>query len=246
MKIKISVLLISLLLYCITQAQSRYINKKFAINESGFITINGHNQFVSIRGADQKNNPVLLFLHGGPGASATIMFQKMNKELEKDFTVVCWDQRGAGKSFNKHIDKSKLTVPQLIDDAQVLINYLRTRFKKEKVYLIGHSWGSRLGMYLVLMYPELIAGYIGVGQEVAAYEGELQSWQYTYEQAKQKNNSKAIVELEKMGAPQNGNYLSMYKTGFWGIVKQKELLLKLGGERFGRTNYTDWIFKMAI
>lgn len=245
MKIKISVLLISLLLYCITQAQSRYLNKKFAINESRFITINGCNQFISVKGADQRNNPVLLFLHGGPGASATIMFQTKNKELENDFTVVCWDQRGAGKSFNQHIDKSKLTVLQLIDDAQVLINYLRTRFKKEKVYLIGHSWGSRLGMYLVRMYPELIAGYIGVGQEVAAYEGELQSWQYSYVQAKKYNNQKAIADLEAMGAPQNGNCLTMYKTGFWGIVKQKEWLLKLGGERYGRTNYKDWIFSMA-
>ena len=184
MKIKISVLLISLLLYCITQAQSRYLNKKLAINESGFITIYGHNQFISIKGADQKNNPVLLFLHGGPGASATIMFQKMNKELEKNFTVVCWDQRGAGNSFSKKMDKSKLNVPQLIDDTRVLIEYLCKRFSKEKIYLVGHSWGSRLGMYVVRMYPERIAGYIAVGQVVASFEGVLESWQYAFALAK--------------------------------------------------------------
>jgi pimeloyl-ACP methyl ester carboxylesterase len=142
------------------------------------------------------------------------------------------------------MDKSKLTVPQLIDDAHVLIAYLCKRFNKEKIYLIGHSWGARLGMYLVRMYPERIAGYIGAGQEVAAYEGELQSWQFTYEQAKNSNNKRAIDDLEKMGQPHNGSYLRMYKTGFWGTVKQKEWLLKLGGERYGRTNYKDWIGKM--
>lgn len=169
----------------------------------------------------------------------------MNKELEKDFTVVCRDQLGAGKSFSKKMDKTKLTVPQLIDDAHVLIEYLCEQFKKDKIYLIGHSWGSRLGMYLVRMYPERIAGYIGVGQEVAAFEGELQSWQYAYAQAKKYNNQKAITDLDEMGAPQNGNCLTMYKTGFWGIVKQREWLLKLGGERFEKTNYKDWIFTIA-
>jgi pimeloyl-ACP methyl ester carboxylesterase len=214
--------------------------------EEGFLSVNNTQQFISIRSSDPFNNPILLFLHGGPGASATVMFQKMNKDLEKYFTVVCWDQRGAGKSFNKKMDESNLTVPQLIDDAHVLIEYLCKRFNKDKVYLIGHSWGSRLGMYLVRIYPELIAGYIAVGQEVSAYEGELQSWQYSYEQAKNNGNKKAIADLEEMGQPQSGNYLNMYKTGFWGIVKQKEWLLKLGGERYGRTNYKDWIGKMFM
>lgn len=221
------------------QAQKR-------ISEDLYLSINQSKQFVSIRSKDAVNNPVLLFLHGGPGASATVLFQKLNKELQNDFTVVCWDQRGAGNSYSNKMDKSKLTVPQMIDDAHVLIEYLCKRLNKEKVYLIGHSWGARLGMYLVRMYPERIEGYIGAGQEVSSYKGELQSWQYTYEQAKKKNNTKAITDLEKMGSPQNGNYLTMYKTGFWGIVKQKEWLLKLGGERYGRTNYKDWIGKMLI
>jgi len=219
-------------------AQSKFVNAEF-------VEINESLQFVSIRGKDMNHNPVLLFLHGGPGASATIMFQKINKELEKDFTVVCWDQRGAGNSFSKKMDKSKLNVPQLIDDTRVLIEYLCKRFSKEKIYLIGHSWGSRLGLYVVRICPERIAGYIGVGQEVASYDGELQSWKYANAQAKKNNNQKAITDLEEMGTPQDGNYLSMYKTGFWGIVKQKEWLLKLGGERFEKTNYMDWIFTIA-
>lgn len=245
MKLKPGVYLITVLLSNLLQAQVRPINKKSAIDEQGYLTINGYSQFVSIKGDDVINNPVLLFLHGGPGASATIMFHKKNKELEHDFTVVCWDQRGAGNSFNKKIDKSLLTVPQLIDDTHALIEYLCKRFSKEKIFLVGHSWGARLGMYVIRMYPEHIASYIAAGLEVASYEGELQSWQYSYNQAKIKNNQRALADLEEMGAPQNGSYLTMYKTGFWGIVKQKEWLLKLGGERYGRTDYNDWIFTIA-
>jgi pimeloyl-ACP methyl ester carboxylesterase len=212
--------------------------------EDAYLDINHSNQFISIRSKNVKDNPVLLFLHGGPGASATALFQRFNKDLEEDFTVVCWEQRGAGKSFSNGLDKATLTVPQMIDDAHVLISYLCQRFGKEKIFLLGHSWGSRLGMYLVKAYPEKIEGFIGVGQEVSAFEGELQSWQYTYQRALDTKNQQAIKELEEMGAPQNGSYLAMYKTGFWGIVKQKEWLLKLGGERYDRTNYNDWVSKM--
>jgi pimeloyl-ACP methyl ester carboxylesterase len=214
--------------------------------EDAYLNINHSNQFISIRGKNVKDNPVLLFLHGGPGASATALFQRFNQDLEENFTVVCWDQRGAGKSFSNSLDKATLTVPQIIDDAHVLISYLCQRFGKEKIFLLGHSWGSRLGMYLVKAYPEKIEGFIGVGQEVSAFEGELQSWQYTYQKAIDTKNQPAIKELEEMGAPQNGSYLTMYKTGFWGMVKQKEWLLKLGGERYERTNYNDWVSKMWL
>lgn len=238
MKYFVTIIILMILPISILQAKNR-------LEEDVYLTINNSRQFISMRSNDAANKPVLLFLHGGPGASATVLFQKFNKDLENDFIVICWDQRGAGKSYSKNIDNSKLTVPQFIDDAHVLIEYLCRRFQQEKIYLIGHSWGSRLGIYLVRLYPQRIAGYISVGQEVCAYEGELQSWQYTYATAKKNNHLKAIAELEAMGPPQNGSYLSMYKTGIWGVVKQKEWLLKLGGERYNRTNYKDWIFKMA-
>jgi len=208
-----------------------------------FLSINDARQFISIRGKD-INKPVLLFLHGGPGAALTTFFQQYNRELEKDFVVVCWDQRGAGKSFQKNTAGKNLTVTQLINDARVLLDYLRDRFNQDKIYLVGHSWGARLGMYLVRMYPWKIAGYIGAGQEVAAYEGERQSYQFTLRKAKETNNKKAVSELEAIGAPQNSHYLNMYKTGFGGIVIQKKWLLKLGGERYHKTSYRDWISKM--
>lgn len=225
------------------QALGSGFSTRNSLYEDLYLPINGTRQFVSIKSRDTRN-PVLLFLHGGPGASATVLFQKKNRTLENDFTVVCWDQRGAGRSYSRNLSKNSITVPQIIYDAESVIKYLSTRFNQQKIFLVGHSWGARLGMYLALLYPEYIAGYIAVGQEVSAFEGELGSWKYTYEQAKKFNNAKALKDLEEMGQPGSGNYMTMYKTGFWGIVKQKEWLLKLGGERYARTNYKDWMGQM--
>ncbi len=213
------------------------------ISEIQYMDINGAQQYVLIRGNDQSN-PVLLFLHGGPGASATALLRKFNSELEEHFTVVYWDQRGAGKSYNKDISKDEIKVKQYIEDAEFLVNYLKNRFATDKIFLIGHSWGARLGMYLVQKHPENFSAYVGVGQELAAYEGELQSYQFTLQRAQKTNNLKAIKELEEIGAPQSGDFTQMYSNGFWGLVKQKDWLLKLGGERYGKTNYTDWIFSI--
>jgi proline iminopeptidase len=146
----------------------------------------------------------------------------------------------------KKIDTSTLTVKQLISDADDLIDYLRSRFHQEKIFVIGHSWGSRLGMCLVKAYPEKIRAYIGIGQMVASYEGELQSYQFTLEKARATNNTKALNDLSEMGAPQNGDLMTMYKTGFGSMVKQRGWLLKLGGERYNKTNYNDWIFQMLM
>jgi pimeloyl-ACP methyl ester carboxylesterase len=215
------------------------------LREDRFIEINGDNQFISIRSSKGAEKPVLLFLHGGPGASATVMFQHFCKELENDFIVVCWDQRGAGKSFKKNLPKETITVKQMIEDGLAVTDYLRERFSQNSIFLIGHSWGARLGMYLIRIHPEKYKAYMGVGQEVCAFEGEKQSYHYTLQKALEQNNSQAIKDLEEMGETQSGRYLEMYKTGFWGLVKQKDWLLKLGGERYGRTNYKDWIAIMA-
>jgi proline iminopeptidase len=213
------------------------------ISEIQYMDINGAKQYVLIRGTNREN-PVLLFLHGGPGASATALLRRFNGALEDHFTVVYWDQRGAGKSYNKHISKDEIKVKQYIADAEFLVNYLKSRFSTEKIFLVGHSWGSRLGMYLVQQHPEDFLAFVGVGQELAAFEGEFQSYQFTLQRAKETNNQKAIRELEEIGAPQSGDFTQMYSNGFWGLVKQKDWLLKLGGERYGKTNYTDWIFSI--
>ncbi len=233
-------LLASIVLVLGSCSSTKRIKTDNGISEINYLDINGTEQYVLIRGED-KDNPVLLFLHGGPGASATALLRKYNSELEKYFTVVYWDQRNAGKSYKTKFPKEQIKVSLYNQDVDFLVSYLRKRFNKEKLFLVGHSWGSRLGIYAIDRNPEHFMAYVGIGQELEAYRGELLSYRYTLERAKALNHKKALRDLNESGAPQSGDFSTMYKNGFWGLVQQKHWLLKLGGERYGKTNYSDWI-----
>ena len=210
------------------------------ISEIQYLTINNTQQYVLIRG-ENVSNPILLFLHGGPGASATAMLRKFNSDLEKHFTIVYWDQRNAGKSYKKKFPKEEIKVQKYIQDVDILVSYLKNRLKAKKILLVGHSWGSRLGMYSIQKYPENFIAYVGIGQELASYEGELISYQYTLNKAKESNNVKAIKELEEIGEPQSGDYAKMYKNGYRDFKKQKKWLIKLGGDSYGKPIYFNWL-----
>jgi len=237
MKYYLIILMVAILSSC---TLTKRIKTPTGISEIQYLEINNTRQYVLIRGKD-VNKPVLLFLHGGPGASATALLRKFNSELEDHFTVVYWDQRNAGKSYNKKIPKDEIKVAKYVQDVDTLVAYLKNRFNVDKIFLVGHSWGSRLGLYAIQKSPENFSAYVGIGQELVSYEGELLSYQYSLKRARETNKLKAVKELEEIGEPQSGDYTTMYKNGFWGLVKQKEWLLKLGGERYARTNYTDWI-----
>ncbi len=161
------------------------------------LIIGGIKQWVLIRGHD-VNNPILLFLHGGPGSAQIGIAYKFQRKLEKHFTVVQWDQRGAGKSFSLKIPKQSMNIEQFILDSIELVKQLKKRFGKNKVYLVGHSWGSALGMLLVKQYPEHFHSYIGMGQSTNQKEGERISYEFVLEQAKMRNNTKAIKQLERI------------------------------------------------
>lgn len=240
MKLLSVILSIALITSC---SSTKKIKSEKGISEIQYLNINNSKQYILIRGKD-TNNPVLLFLHGGPGASATALLRKYNSELENYFTVVYWDQRNAGKSYNRNTPKEEIKVANYNKDVDSLVNYLKNRFKKKKLFLIGHSWGSRLGLYAIKRNPENFMAYVGIGQELASYEGELISYKYSLDKAKELKNAKAIKELEEIGEPTCGDYTKMYKNGFWGLVRQKHWLLKLGGERYAKTNYSDWIFSI--
>jgi proline iminopeptidase len=241
-----SLFLVAILaLSCTGTKLIRPVDGKTPIASMEKISLGGFDQFILIRGED-TSNPVLLFLHGGPGAAETALFRKFNGSLEEFFTVVYWDQRGAGKSYSKTIDPATITLRQNLADINELVNHLKQRFRVDKIFLVGHSWGSKLGMYAINQHPSDFYAFVGVGQEVASFEGELQSYQFTLEKARQKNHAKAVLELVEMGAPKNDNYTTMYKTGFWGIVRQKKWLLKFGGERYKKTGYLDWIMTIWL
>ncbi len=125
--------------------------------------IGGVEQWVLIRGHD-RTRPVLLFLHGGPGMPAMYLAHGFQRELERDFVVVHWDRRGAGKSFDAGSRSSTLSVSQTLEDTYELTRNLRGRFGQQRLYLIGHSWGSYLGLLAVRAHPEYYAAFIGMGQ----------------------------------------------------------------------------------
>ena len=170
-----------------------------------YITLGGVPQAVLIRGVD-TTNPVLLLLHGGPGFTEMALFATYNKDLEKDFIVVNWDQRGAGLSYDPSIPDSTMNIQQFVNDAHELVSWLKKRYNKEKIYVLGHSWGSILGINLVQQYPRDFHAFVGVGQGVHMLKNESISFQFTLDTAIADNNTAAIKELKSIQAryPPNG------------------------------------------
>lgn len=127
--------------------------------------VSGVDQWLLIRGAN-PNNPVLLFLHGGPGAAEMPLLRYYNYPLEKYFTIVMWDQRGAGKSNRRKIPDESINMPQLLDDTHEIVQYLKQRFHQPKIFLAGHLLGTVLGMQAIMSHPEDFYAYVGIGQVV--------------------------------------------------------------------------------
>jgi pimeloyl-ACP methyl ester carboxylesterase len=145
------------------------------IAEVAYSRLGGLDQWVLIRG-ESIANPPLILLHGGPGLSETRFFRRFNAPLEKSFTVVYWDQRGAGESFYPDIPRSSMTVEQFISDLDDLVEVVCERLGKTKVVIFGHSWGSALGALYAARFPEKVAAYAGSGQYGDAAAGEAGSY----------------------------------------------------------------------
>lgn len=166
-----------------------------SISSIDSITLGGHKQYLIIRGHD-SSKPVMLFVHGGPGGPEGPMMKELNPAIEKDFVMVYWEQRGAGKSYAPDIAAETMTLSRFVEDANELSKYLIKRFHQEKIYIMGHSWGSLLGMMTAYRYPENYRAYFGVGQIANQYRGELESFKWVKSQARERGDSIAINELE--------------------------------------------------
>jgi proline iminopeptidase len=201
-----------------------------SIAEVQKMEIGGIKQFVVIRGKSIKN-PVLLMLHGGPGSPQAHMNLKFNKKLEDYFIVVNWDQRGAGGSYSKDIPKKSVNIDQIVEDTRELSQYLIKRFQKEKIFILGHSWGSYLGMRTIYKYPGLYQAYIGIGQVSDQRKSEEISYQFVLNRAKETNNKKAIRELEEIGYPNNGLYKDLQK----GMMTERNWVMHYGGAAWMKT-----------
>ena len=164
------------------------------------VTVGSIDQWISLR-ADDVANPIILFLHGGPGTALISFSRKPERSLEKDFLVVNWDQRGAGRSYSRGIRKEDMTIERFVADAEELVEILLRRFNQEKLFLAGSSWGSIVGMKLAAKRPDLLRAYIGIGQIVEMNRGEEISYLFTLNAAKSLGNEKALRELTSIGHP---------------------------------------------
>ncbi|MEX2115286.1 MAG: alpha/beta hydrolase [Bacteroidota bacterium] len=127
------------------------------------VSLGGVDQFILIRSAD-STNPIILFLHGGPGMPAMFLAHSFQQDLEREFVVVHWDRRGAGKSYNAGVESDSLTVRQTLNDTYELTTSLLRRFGKNRLVLLAHSWGTLLGLLAIKEHPEYYSAYVGMGQ----------------------------------------------------------------------------------
>ncbi len=162
-----------------------------------YVQINGINQYLYHSGTKYEN-PVMLYLHGGPGSAESLFAHAFQEKWEDIYTIVHWDQRGAGKTLNRNPDKLP-TIELLLKDLFEVIQYLRGKYNKDKIILLGHSWGSILGSIYIKRYPEQVDYYIGVGQIINKLENE----RFIYDRIKgmilQAKDTKSLKKLEAIG-----------------------------------------------
>ena len=169
------------------------------------VPIGGHDQAMMIRGRS-VDNPVLLYLAGGPGGT-DLGAMRADVGLEQDFVVVTWEQRGVGKSYAALDPVETLTLDQMIADTIELTHYLRNRFNEDKIYLVGNSWGTILGALAVQEHPELYYAFIGTGQMVSPRETDIIFYEDTLAWAQETGNDALVATLKQNGPPPYDNLL---------------------------------------
>ena len=179
-------------------AEEYSINSPNGINSLEPVRIGGIDQWIEVRGQN-VNNPILLYIHGGPGIAFIPLASTFQGPWEKYFTVIQWDQRGAGKTYvsnNKKLQRKTMNVPQMEQDALDMANCLRNRFRREKIFIMGHSWGAILGLWLAHEHPELIYAYVGTGQAVNLAQNAALVYKDALQEARNRHNEEAVKELE--------------------------------------------------
>lgn len=170
------------------------------VNAMHKVRINNTDQWIFLSGAKQ-DNPVILWLDGGPGGSEVGWVREYLGPLHADFTVVCWDQRGTAKSYQAVRNHKDLKVADYVQDVVELSSYLAQRFDQEKIYLVAHSWGSIIGLLAAQAHPELFHAYIGVAQHINSIENDSIGWDMIHAGALAAGDSKTVKLLEQQGKP---------------------------------------------
>lgn len=175
-----------------------------------YVHINGIDHYL-LHSGTKYSNPLMLFLHGGPGFAESTISYIFQKQWEEIYTVVHWDQRGAGKTFTKNPNEPP-TFDLLLEDLFLIIQYLKERYKKQKIILFGHSWGTILGSIFVKNFPDEIEYYIGTGQVINMFDNERVGYEKVKELALQANDKKSLRELKALGDYPGDSYGISFKN----------------------------------
>jgi pimeloyl-ACP methyl ester carboxylesterase len=195
------------------------------------VRIGGIDQWINIRSFDRRN-PVLLFLHGGPGFPSMPTSWSYQRGWEEYFTVVHWDQRGTGKTYVSN-DPAKvaptMTPERMVADTEEMITWLRKEFGKDKIFVLGQSWGSYLGLKIAQSHPEWLHAYIGMGQLTDGRRSERLGWEFAMDRARRANNEAAVRELQSIDG-----YERVEPMSYDAIKLQRKWLTLYGGAVRGR------------
>lgn len=202
------------------------------------ITLGGLEQWIFLRGED-KSKPILLWVDGGPGEPLISYARDIGFKsgLEKEFVMVYWDQRGTGKSYNKNISEDDMKIDKYVSDIEELARYLCKRFEKQKIYLLGRSWGTRIGALCAARHPELFNCYIAIGQSVNSLKADMQGYEFALDMAKTYENEKALKELNEIGAPPYDSKK---------IITQRKWVMHYGGYSIKGGTLQDFIIRRVL
>jgi pimeloyl-ACP methyl ester carboxylesterase len=170
------------------------------IERSEYLPADDAKLYVSIRGADRQA-PVLLWLHGGPGGAERPLFRYFNSPLENHFVVVYWDQRGAGRSFDPNADPKQLTLARHLADLDGVVDHLLESLGQEKIILVGHSWGAALGLLYTQTHPAKVSAVIGVNPLVSTRKAQQAQYEFVLAAARRRRDEGVLARLRELGAP---------------------------------------------
>jgi proline iminopeptidase len=214
---------------------ARHIAQPPGIEELRSVQIGGIQQWISVRGRDRRN-PILLFIHGGPASTEMPVSWLYQSGWEDYFTVVQWDQRGAGKTYvanDPAVVEPTITKERMVADGEEMVAWLRANYGKQKIFVLGHSWGSIMGLEIARRHPDWLHAYIGMGQMIYGRDNERLGYEWALNAARADNNAEALKQLAAIAPyPRADGSVSVEQ-----IIVQRTWVIHYGGLTWGRQDF---------